>query len=73
MLWDSLYESFSKIKFETQRQVTKDGDKAAYEILKELRKSAKEKIYKLRDEFFIEDSICSKCAKKCLFIEYNNN
>ena len=54
--WDSLYEAFRSIKFETQRQVTKDGDKDAYEILKELRKSAKEKIYKMRDEFFIEDS-----------------
>lgn len=54
--WDSLYEAFGDIKFSTQRQPTKDGDKDSYEILKELRKNTKEKIYKLRDEFFDSDS-----------------
>lgn len=53
--WDSLYEAFGDIKFSTQLQPTKGGDKSSYEILKELRKNAKEKIYKLRDEFFDSD------------------
>ncbi len=50
--WDSVAMLFEDIKFETQKRPTKDGDMASYEILKASRKDAKEKIYKLRDEFF---------------------
>ena len=50
--WDDLYISFNSFSFDRQQQPTKGGDKASYDILKELRKDAKEKINKLKTEFF---------------------
>lgn len=52
--WDELYVSFNNFEFDRQNQGSKDKDKEAYELLKNLRKEAKDKINKLKTEFFAD-------------------
>jgi len=53
--WDDLYKTFNNFKMERQKNPGKYGDKDNYEVLKVLRKDAREKIDYLKREFFISD------------------
>lgn len=49
--WDDLFNAFKTFSFSRQ-QTAKDGDKIAYEEMKEIRKDAKDRINNLGSEFF---------------------
>lgn len=54
--WDDLYNGFLNFSFSRQ-QTAKDGDKAAYEELKAIRKDVKDRIVKLASDFFTCSSL----------------
>jgi len=50
--WDELYKAYSTLEFSRQQGPNKNADKSAYEVLKELRKEAKDRINSLGDGLF---------------------